>query len=54
VGVCVAGLCTFDSWLVHLCCEGLRDEFNLILWLAFAVSVFRTDGPRRGDGSGAG
>ena len=46
VGVCVAGLCTFDSWLVHLCCEGLRDEFNLILWLAFAVSVFRTDGPR--------
>lgn len=54
VGVLVAGLCAVDTWMIDLCCQGLREETNLILWLLFAAVAFRRDGPSPRGWFGAG
>jgi len=45
VGVVVAGFCALDTWMIDLCCQGLREEPNLILWLLLFAGAFRSDGP---------
>jgi hypothetical protein len=54
VGVIVAGLCALDTWMIDLCCQGLREETNLILWLLLFATAFRRDGPSRRGWLGAG
>ncbi|MHC4796912.1 MAG: hypothetical protein ACYTF1_09740, partial [Planctomycetota bacterium] len=40
VGVIVAGLLAVDPWLVDLCCEGLREELGLCLWMVVFLLLF--------------
>jgi hypothetical protein len=40
VGVVAAGLLAADSYLVSLCCEGLREEMGLCLWMAVLLLLF--------------
>lgn len=40
VGVVVAGVLAADSYLVSLCCEGLREEMGLCLWMAVLFLLF--------------
>ncbi len=52
VGIVVAGLCAFDTWMIDLSCQGLREDANLILWLLFFRAAFpapkRASPPPRG------
>lgn len=43
VGVVVAGLLAADSYLANLCCEGLREEMGLCLWMAVLLLLFEGD-----------
>jgi hypothetical protein len=40
VGVVVAGWMAADSYLVSLCCEGLREEMGLCLWMVVLCLLF--------------
>jgi hypothetical protein len=44
VGVVVAGLLAADPYLVLLCCEGLREEMGLCLWMAVLLLLFDRPG----------
>lgn len=44
VGVVVAGLLAADPYLANLCCEGLREEMGLCLWMAVLFLLFEGDG----------
>ena len=40
VGVIVAGSLAADPWLFDLCCEGLREELGLCLWMMVFLLLF--------------
>jgi len=40
VGIIVAGMLAADPWLIDLCCEGLREEFGLCLWMLVLLLLF--------------
>ncbi|UCD28193.1 MAG: hypothetical protein JSV03_14040 [Planctomycetota bacterium] len=40
VGVIVGGTLAVDPWLIDLCCEGLREEFGLCLWMVVVLLLF--------------
>lgn len=44
VGVVVAGWLAADSYLVSLCCDGLREEMGLCLWMAVLYLLFNRPG----------
>jgi hypothetical protein len=39
-GVIVAGVLALDTWLIDLCCEGLREEIGVCLWMLVLGLLF--------------
>lgn len=44
VGVIVAAVLATDTWLIDLCCQGLREECELFLWMFLLLRLFASPG----------
>lgn len=47
VGVLTAGMLAVEPWLIDLCCEGLREEAGICLWMVVLVLLLRPDARAR-------